>query len=203
MDPNKFPSSNKRETNGPEKRKIEPAIDRVPDVRTPSKAKQFFGNFIASDMASVKEYVVMKVLLPRAQSMILDMIKNGAEMLIMGPGAVSKRGNSYTNYSRNNVTTYSRDSAPARPSTTYVPYADPLMETEDEAWDVIDVMRDYVSEYPYVSIADYLGFCNRPCDIEYTYHDYGWSAETIRNCRPEQIPDGRYVIKLPRPRYIR
>lgn len=195
-----------RDANLPERRKVEPVLDRVPDVLEPSKTKKFFDSFIASDMESVKDYVVMKVLLPRVQSMVLDMIRNGAEMLIMGPGAVSRNG-SYNNRSAYNRASDSshwrRESLPSRPSTTYVPYSDPILETEFEALDVIDKMIEYVEEYPVLSISDYLGFCNRPKDDEYTYQNYGWSRETVMNCRPEQIPDGRFVIKLPRPRYIR
>lgn len=205
MDLNNYPPNKKGREPMPEKKKVEPVIDRVPEVREQSNVKKFFNNFIASDVKDVKEYVVMKVLLPRVQAMLLDMIRNGAEMLIMGPNAARNRNN-YNSYSRGGtIRQYDGGgSRPARqPGTTYVPYAEPLLESEEEALDIIDRMIDYVEEYPCLSISDFLGFCNRPQDDEYTYQNYGWTRETILSCRPEQIPDGRFVIKLPRPRYIR
>lgn len=194
-----------RRNNTPEKKKIEPAINKIPEVRTPSRTQQFWGNFLASDIESVKEYVIMDVFLPRLKNTALAMLNSAAEMLIMGTKTKKYSDhNNYSSYSRDRVTTYTRESRPAsRPTTAYVPYPEPLFETEDDAFDVIDMMKDYISEYPYVSISDFLGFANRPSDDEYTYPNYGWSAEVIRNCIPEQIPDGRFIVKLPRPRYIR
>lgn len=200
MDLNRQPSNPK-----PQKKEIRPSIDKVPDVRQTSNAKKFFGNFIASDAADVKDYVIMNVLLPRAKALLLDMIRNSAEMLIMGPSGVSRGRTNYSNYGtpRNGRDYTSNSGSTMRPANTYVTYPDPLFEVEDDAWRVIEDMVKYVADYPYINISEFLQFAGRPKDDEYTYINYGWSADTIRGSTPEQIPDGRFVIRLPRPIYIR
>lgn len=186
-----------------ESERSEPTLNKTPTTRKSSSS--FLGDFIASDAADVKDYVVKNVLLPRAKSLLLDLIRNTAEMFIMGPRGVSNGGN--RDYSRmSSSTRLGRDYVPGestmRPANTYVSYPEALFESYEDALDSRGDMIDYVSEYPFLKISDYLYYTNHSNDDEYTYQNYGWSADVVRNSTIVDIPGGHYVIKLPRPKYI-
>lgn len=188
-----------------ERRKIESPLESKPDVLKVSNTKKFLGGFMASDIADVKEYLIFDVVLPRVKTLLLDSINRGAEMLIMG--TKNPRGRTTTNYSRESTRYY--NSQPSSPTQTrqqsllYAPYNDPLFDDEADAWKVIDEMTDYVEEYPTISISEFLTFCKRPEDDEYTFQYYGWTRPAINAARPEQISDGRWIIRLPKPKYIK
>ena len=191
---------------GEERRKIESPLDKKPDVAKTSNAKKFLGGFVASDVADVKEYIIFEVVLPRIKTMLLDAISRGAEMMIMG--TKNPRGRSTTSYSREGYTKYyygdNNNKQQTKPqSMLYAPFNDPLFDDEADAWKVIDEMTDYVEEYATISISEFLTFCKRPEDDEYTFQYYGWTKPAINAARPEQINDGRWIIRLPKPKYIK
>lgn len=187
-----------------ERRKIESSLENKPRVVETSSTKRFFGSFLASDLEDVRDHIIFDVIQPRAKTLLVDALHRACEMIILGKASPNRSAQ----YSREGYTRYYRENrVDERPrdrnqNTMYAPYRDPLFDFEDDAWKVIDDLIDYVEEYPTLSISEFLTFCKRPEDDEYTYQNYGWTRAAVKSARPEEV-NGGWIIKLPKPKYIR
>lgn len=182
------------------RREIKPTeLSKPAEFKTPSKSKKLLSEFIASDAESVKDYVLTKIIVPRCKALVVDTIKNAAEMFILGPNAVTQQRQNYNSYSR--TSDYRPNNSPTimKPVATTAQYPDPLLDTWEDAMRIIDDMLGYCNDYPYVSISEFLQFAGRSREDSYTYNDYGWTADMIRKTSPVQIPDGRWSVGLPKP----
>lgn len=186
------------------RREIKPTeLSKPAEFKTPSKSKTLLSEFIASDAESVKDYVITKIIIPRCKALVVDTIKNTAEMLILGPNAVSQQRQNYNSYSRTSDYRPNNSQSTMKPVATTAQYPDPLFDCFDDAMRVIDDMIIYCQDYPYISISEFLQFAGRSREDSYTYNNYGWSADMIRKISPVQIPDGRWSVGLPKPICLR
>lgn len=188
------------ENNELKRREIKPTeLSKPAEFKAPSKSKKLISEFIASDAESVKDYVITKIIIPRCKALVVDTIKNAAEMLILGPNAVSQQRQNYNSYSRTTSDYHPNSQSTMRPVATTAQYPDPLFDCFEDAMRVIDDMIMYCQDYPYISISEFLQFAGRSREDSYTYNNYGWSADMIRKISPVQIPDGRWSVGLPKP----
>ena len=78
----------------------EKKIEKVTTGKVTTKKKSGIAKaaemFFAEDIRSVKRYVVMEVLLPALKRTFLDMVNNGADMLVNGEITRSKSSFPYT-----------------------------------------------------------------------------------------------------------
>lgn len=159
-----------------------------------SEVKKFADTFIAEDITSVKDYILMEVLLPAAKKAISDIVTNGIDMILYGETRSKSKNResrvSYTKY-------YDRDRDYERPTRTRgrygYDYDDIILDTRKEAEEVLDRMDDLIDNYGMVSVADLYDLVG--ISGNYTDNKYGWT--NLRNADVQRIRDG-YLLKLPK-----
>ena len=152
--------------------------------------------FISEDIGNVKSYILLDVLVPAIKKALLDVITNGADLILYGgTGKSGKRHTadriSYTRYS-DKSRDYGRDYTNARARTGY-DYEDVILESRGEAERVLSQMNDLIETYGFVSIGDLYDLVG--LDAPYTHNKYGWT--NIRNAEPVRVRDG-YMLKMPK-----
>lgn len=155
--------------------------------------------FISEDVANVKNYILMDVLVPSIKKAIYDIVVNSLDMSLFG-GRGGKRSTadkvSYRDY--NSVS--HRDDRTYRSSRTTSGYSydDIILETRGEAEAVLSRMDEIMEEYEIVRVADLYDLVG--ITGEHTDNKYGWT--NIRNAEVVRVRDG-YTIKMPRALPIR
>ena len=152
--------------------------------------------FISEDIKNVKSYILLDVLVPAIKKALLDVITNGADMILYGGSGRGKKRStadriSYTRYS-DKSRDYDRDYATARARSGY-DYEDVVLESRGEAECVLSHMNDLIDTYGFVSIGDLYDLVGK--DAPYTHNKYGWT--NIRNAEPVRVRDG-YMLKMPK-----
>lgn len=155
--------------------------------------------FISEDVANVKSYILMDVLVPSIKKAIYDIVVNSLDMSLFG-GRGGRRSTadkvSYRDYngvSRREDRTYSSSR-----TTSGYSYDDIILETRGEAEAVLARMDEIMEEYEIVRVADLYDLVG--VTGEHTDNKYGWT--NIRNAEVERVRDG-YRIKMPRALPIR
>lgn len=178
----------------PEK-KLEKVVQGKVTTKKKSEVSKLADIFVPGDVANVKSYVIMDVLVPAVKKAISDIVTNGIDMILYGEsGRTRKNGPasrvSYSQYyDRDRVR---RDREPVAPRANYS-YNDILLDNRGEAEEVLARMDELVATYGMVSVAD----LNDLVGItgNYTDNNYGWT--NIKSAYVQRVHDG-YLLKLPR-----
>lgn len=178
----------------PEK-KLEKVVQGKVTTKKKSEVSKLADIFVPGDVANVKSYVIMDVLVPAVKKAISDIVTNGIDMILYGEsGRTRKNGPasrvSYSQYyDRDRVR---RDREPVAPRANYS-YNDILLDNRGEAEEVLARMDELVATYGMVSVAD----LNELVGItgNYTDNNYGWT--NIKSAYVQRVRDG-YLLKLPR-----
>ena len=175
---------------------VEKKVEQIAKGKTKKKSevKKFADTFIAEDITSVKDYILMEVLLPAAKKAISDIVTNGIDMILYGETRTKSKSResrvSYTKY-------YDRDRDYERPTRTRgrygYDYDDIILDTRKEAEEVLDRMDDLIDNYGMVSVADLYDLVG--VSGNYTDNKYGWT--NLRNADVQRVRDG-YLLKLPK-----
>lgn len=175
---------------------VEKKVEQIAKGKTKKKSevKKFADTFIAEDITSVKDYILMEVLLPAAKKAISDIVTNGIDMILYGETRTKSKSResrvSYTKY-------YDRDRDYDRPTRTRgrygYDYDDIILDTRKEAEEVLDRMDDLIDNYGMVSVADLYDLVG--VSGNYTDNKYGWT--NLRNADVQRVRDG-YLLKLPK-----
>ena len=175
---------------------VEKKVEQIAKGKTKKKSevKKFADTFIAEDITSVKDYILMEVLLPAAKKAISDIVTNGIDMILYGETRSKSKSResrvSYTKY-------YDRDRDYERPTRTRgrygYDYDDIILDTRKEAEEVLDRMDDLIDNYGMVSVADLYDLVG--VSGNYTDNKYGWT--NLRNADVQRVRDG-YLLKLPK-----
>ena len=158
-----------------------------------SEVRKFADTFVAEDITSVKDYIIMEVLLPAAKKAISDIVTNGIDMLLYG----ETKSKNKTRESRVSYTSYydrdrDRDRGRTRGRVGY-DYDDIILDTRREAEEVLDRMDDLIDNYGMVSVADLYDLVG--VTGNYTDNKYGWT--NLRSADVQRVRDG-YLLKLPK-----
>lgn len=156
--------------------------------------------FISEDVANVKSYILMDVLVPSIKKAVYDIVVNSLDMSLFGGRGGGKRSTadrvSYTDYSRSSRRD-ERSYSSSRTTSGYS-YDDIILETRGEAEAVLSRMDEIMEEYDIVRVADLYDLVG--ITGEHTDNKYGWT--NIRNAEVVRVRDG-YTIKMPRALPIR
>lgn len=146
------------------------------------------------DMNSVKNYILMDVLIPSIKRAISDIVCNGINMLLGEPNRSksSPPGTKVSYRSYYNQRDERRDYARPRAQSAYS-YDDLLFESRGDAEKVLYSMEEMLDRFDSVSIGDMFDLAGVTCN--YTDNKYGWTD--LEDARVEYTRDG-YIIKLPR-----
>lgn len=168
--------------------------------------------FLGADADTVREYIIMDVMIPAAKDMITDAVSGGVERMLFGDSqhggrrsrSRSRGPNVYTSYDR-----YSsrdrRDRPPFRDDRRDRPalsrrarenhdFDDIVLATRAEADEVIDRLYDLIREYDAASVSDlYRMLGETPA---FTDDKWGWTD--LRGSRVRHVRGG-YLLDIPRP----
>jgi hypothetical protein len=177
-------------------------MEKVVQGNVTTKKKNELGKladvFIASDARSVKNYILMDVLIPLVKDAIEDMITNGVRMLLRGESGARKSNTSaskvsYRSYWDRRDEDRFRNEASTQTRTATNSYEDIVFDTRGEAEDVRSRLDEAIDTYGMVSVADMYDLAGISCDR--TYYNYGWT--NIRNAEIIKIRQG-YLLKMPK-----
>lgn len=178
----------------PEK-KTEKVVTGGVKQRKKSGASKMGEVFVPGDMDSVKQYILMDVLVPSIKRAISDIVCNGINMLLGEPPRSSKSSSqgarvSYRAYydQRDDRREYNGTRAKSNYS-----YDDIIFDNRGDAEEVLLRMEELLDRFDAVSVADLFDMAGISCN--YTDNKYGWTD--LDNARVERVRDG-YIIRLPR-----
>lgn len=181
-----------------ERKKVDKVISGTAK-RKPDTARKFTNLFAPGDMSSIKEYLIMDVIVPATKKMISEIVRNGIDMLMYGESGRSKTytGNSdkvsYRSYYGSNDSSRNNNNSGSRTRSVF-DYDNIVIPTRQEAEEVIRRMDEIVEIYQMVSVADLYDLCGIT-DHNYMNAKYGWM--NIRTAEAVRVRDG-YILKLPR-----
>lgn len=155
--------------------------------------------FISEDVANVKNYILLDVLVPSIKKAIYDIVVNSLDMSLFGSRGTKRPSADRVSYRDYNGVSRRDDRGYGNPrSTAGYSYDDIIIETRGEAEAVLSRMDEIMEEYGIVRVADLFDLVGITGD--YTDNKYGWT--NIRNAEVVRVRDG-YKIKMPRAMPIR
>lgn len=191
-------NSQKKETAPTQEKRIQKVVKTPAKTKT-NEIRKLTDIFISEDVANVKKYILMDVLVPAIKKAIYDIVTNGIDMFLYGGSGKTRGGSntqkvSYRNYydQKNNNNNGYRGSENTRSSNAF-DYDDIMFSTRGEAEAAKKQMQEVIGRYGIVTVADLyeMAYLTAP----YTAHKYGWmDASSVEVMRAR---DG-YVLKLPR-----
>lgn len=185
--------SKEEQKNAAERKPVEKAVKGNVKVKKKGEMHKFADIFISEDIANVKSYILMDVLIPAAKKAISDIVTNGIDMILYGETGHSRTRSTASKISyRDYYDRDKRDRDVSRTRTGYN-YDDIILESRGEAEDVLDRMNELIDMYGVASVADLYDLVG--ISGNYTDNKYGWT--NIRNAEPIRVRDG-YMLKLPK-----
>lgn len=190
---------NRNANNNPESadgKRVEKVIQGKAKVKK-NEMRKLTDVFISEDVANIKSYVLMDVLVPAVKKAIWELVTGALDMTLYGGrGGAAKRPTadkvSFRDYngvsSRRDDRTYNSNR-----TTSGYSYDDIVVDTRGEAETVLMRMDEIMEEYDSVRVADLYDLVG--VSGNYTDNNYGWT--NIRNAEVVRVRDG-YKIKMPR-----
>ena len=180
-----------------ERKKVDKVISGTAK-RKSDPARKFTNLFAPGDMSSIKEYIIMDIVVPAVKKMVSEVVRNGVDMLMWGE---SGRGKSYSGnsdkvsyrsyYGSNDSNRNSNSSNRAR---SVFDYDNIVIPSRQEAEEVVRQMDAIIEVYGMVSVADLYDLCGIT-DHNYMNAKYGWM--NIRTAEVVRVHNG-YILKMPR-----
>lgn len=181
----------------PAERRTEKVVTGGTKLRKKSALTKTVNAFLPGDVDDVKRYVLMDVLVPTIKRTISDVVRNAVDMLLgvnTTPRSSSPAGTRVSYRSYYDARDDRRESTALRPRSTPYSYDDVVFDRYDDAAEVLLRMRELVSRFDAVSVADLFDMTGHAGN--YTDNKYGWTD--LSDARVERVSDG-YIIRLPRP----
>lgn len=156
--------------------------------------------FLGGDIKDVGSYIINDVMIPAAKDMMYDMVSQGFQRLLFGESRQDR-----TRASRRDYTSYgayyrggARDDRPRTVARSRNDFDDIILQTREEAEDVLGRMQDLAADYGKCSVADLYNLVG--ISSKYTDYDYGWTD--LRGASISRTRDG-YLLNLPRTESLR
>lgn len=190
------PNSNKykREQQELAEKKVEKVVSSPVKTRKKSELRKFADIFIPEDVANVKSYILLDVVVPKVKQVIEEVVST----ILWGESGRSKKGTaaskvSYRSYYERERNRNSYDDPRSRSIGGYTYDEEYILNSRMDAEGVLTSMDDLISTYGVVTVADYLELVGVPS--QYTDNKYGWT--NVRSATVVRVRDG-WVIKLPK-----
>jgi hypothetical protein len=204
MSDSEFPSNSETSKRGKQDEKnITSVVSGGVSRKKKSLRKQFSETFVAGDVKSAMQYVVLDVLLPAAKDMIVEAGSQGLQKLIFGdtrrrgstPPQSSPTGYvSYNRYSMGNRYLSGPQRALSREARSRHNFDEIVLDERSEAEAVIDRLFEVVSRYESASVADLYELVG----LASTHTDHKWGWSDLTGAGVSRIRGG-YLLDLPEP----
>lgn len=165
---------------------------------------------VEGNSKSLLDYIVDDVVVPTLKSTFVDVISNGADILMYGEPRHGRPTSGATRITRGgrddnwtpyrNIATPSNSRNPIRSGNSAAGLRDKLalddfvFTTRTAANDVLDRMSTLIDDYGMVSVLNLYDFCDMTCP--FTYDDYVWTDLSTVAIKP--VRDG-WLLSLPTP----
>ena len=166
-------------------------------VRTKKKnaASKFADVFISEDIANVKSYVLMDVLVPSIKKAIVDIVVDGINMIAYGDAG---RGKNRPGSTKVSYRSYYDDRREDRFSTRVKPRNvfdgdEIIFDTRGDAEAALVELDGILARYGFVTVSDL--YDTARLTAPYTACDYGWT--NLRSAKVVRVRDG-YVLDMPK-----
>lgn len=156
---------------------------------------RFTDVFISEDIANVKSYILMDVLVPAIKKAVSDIVTNGVDMILYGETGRNKNRSSgskiqYVDYSNRRSYDEPRSISNNRNGLNF---DDLKFERRRDAEAVLDQMVEVIEHFGFVTVSDMYDMAD--VTAPFTGNKYGWT--NVRNAEVVSSRDG-YLIKLPK-----
>lgn len=178
----------------PAEKKVSKVVKGNVKIKKKSEVRKFADIFLPEDVSNVKSFVVQDVLIPALKKVISDTV----DTFLYG----GRRGNSSSSASKVSYSSYyggdrfdrRDDRPPFDTGRRGFDLGDVILDTRQEANDVLNRMDELIDSYRKVSVGDLYDLLGKSCD--YTANNYGWTS--VRAAEVIRVRDG-YLIKFPKP----
>lgn len=182
------------QTTAPAEKKVEKVVKGNVKIKKKSEVRKFADIFLPEDVSNVKSFIVQDVLIPALKKVISDTV----DTFLYGGG---RRGNGASNASKVSYSSYyggdrfdRKDDRPPFDTRRGFDLGDVILDTRQEANEVLNRMEELIDSYKKVSVMDLYDLLGKSCD--YTCNNYGWTS--VRAAEVIRARDG-YLIKFPKP----
>lgn len=179
----------------------EKKIERVVSGKVKQKKKgglsEIKNAFISEDADNISSYIKQELLIPSFKKLISDIVTDGIAILLYGEkGRAIKPGGNASKISYGRFFNSGRSEPTISRSRSAFSYDEVVIDSRDEAEEVLRRMDELLENYPAVSVADLCELIGVTCDR--TMNKYGWTD--IHTAYVARARDGGYMLKLPKPK---
>lgn len=189
--------------------KIERVTSGTAEYRKPGLGRKFKETFIGGSARDAAEGMITEVIIPTVRDMIFEAVESGFHRLIYGDSGRGRRGappSSYSNVGKFNYSGISRtNTAPpagpgmmSRRSRARHDFGEIIIDSRQEANEVIDNMFEILSQYgsvPVSTLYELTGISSSHVD-----HTWGWTS--LQGAKAARQRDGRFLLDLPEPQKL-
>lgn len=195
--PNSHKYKEEQKTAASEEKRVQKVV-KNPVKTKKNEVRKFADIFISEDIASVKDYIFMDVLVPAIKKAIYDIVTNGIDMFLYGGSGKGKSASSgarvsYGKYYEQKNTGSSYRGSENVKSNNGFQYDDIIFDNRGEAEAVKQQMQAAIVKYGFVTVADLYDMVDLPAP--YTSQKYGWMD--VSGAEASRVRDG-YMLKLPK-----
>lgn len=175
----------------PEKR-VEKVVSGTARLKKKSGIQKFADIFVPEDVGDIKSYIVTTIVIPAIKKAIMDAM----DMFLYGEAGRRTKAGSASKVSYRSYYNDNRERREVRTArSTGFDYDNIIFETRGDAEACLDALRDVLTTFPTVSVADLYDLADVPPTNNYMLDRYGWMD--LGDATVARVRDG-YILKLPR-----
>lgn len=201
-----FPPNSRKANEAPRgPKKVERVTSAEVVRRRRPLGTQFKETFIGGSAKTAAEYMVAEVIIPAVQDTLIDAFQGGFERLIRGETRRPRRGMpSQSPYGRTNygqpyqqsqTMPQSQPRGISRGGRARHDFGELVLQSRQEAEEVLERMFDILSQYDTVTVADLYELTG--VAVSHTDHKWGWSD--LQGGHVGRTRGGGFLLDLPAP----
>lgn len=205
-----FPPNSRKAENRVQDKQVKRVTSADAVRRKKPLGKQFSRTFIGGDAKTAAQYTLFNVLVPAAKEALVEAASSGFEKLIYGDtrpkrgrqgmGGPSSGPLGYVSYNRTRGETQQpqQQKMLSKRSRTRHDFDDIVINSRQEAEEVLDRLFDLVSKYNSATVADLYELTG----LESSHTDHKWGWEDLQGATIGRVRGGGYLLNLPEPGYF-
>jgi hypothetical protein len=206
----RIPAKPEPEKKAPPEKNIQKVVSGEVVQRKPSMAKRVKAVFLGGDTQSVKDYVILEVVVPAFKDTIADAVTGAIERMVFGDNVrPGRRGSRYAPGPANNFNNYAgisnRNFVPgaafnndprgqlSRQARSQHQFDEVIFPSRADAHAVLTQMFELLDQFEVVTVSDFLELSG--ISGNFTDHKFGWTD--LRGVQAHRTRGGGFVLGLP------